>query len=66
MKRGLFERFLVLSLYTKHQGFHDEREWCFACMKHWDTAGLPARMFDYHFGPKVLASHCARFIAVRA
>ncbi|MEX3945569.1 DUF2971 domain-containing protein [Paraburkholderia sp. BR10937] len=49
---ALFERILMLALYTKHQGFHEEREWRLVYMKHRDTTGLLTRMLDYHIGPR--------------
>jgi hypothetical protein len=48
----LFERLLVFSLYTKHQGFHEEREWRLTYMKHRDSHGLLSDMLDYHIGPR--------------
>jgi hypothetical protein len=48
----LFERLLVFSLYTKHQGFHEEQEWRLTYMRHRDSAGLLTDMLDYHIGPR--------------
>ncbi|KAA0996167.1 DUF2971 domain-containing protein [Paraburkholderia panacisoli] len=48
----LFERLLVFSLYTKHQGFHEEQEWRLTYMKHRDSHDLLSDMLDYHIGPR--------------
>ncbi|KVS40155.1 DUF2971 domain-containing protein [Burkholderia ubonensis] len=48
----LFERLLVFSLYTKHQGFSEEQEWRLTYMKHRDSHGLLSDMLDYHIGPR--------------
>ncbi|KWH15133.1 DUF2971 domain-containing protein [Burkholderia multivorans] len=48
----LFERLLVFSLYTKHNGFCEEQEWRLTHLKHRDFQGLLLDMLGYHVGPR--------------
>jgi len=48
----LFERLLTFSLFTKHSGFHEEREWRVVYMGHRDSKKLLVNMIGYHIGPR--------------
>lgn len=52
--RELFDRALVASLFSKHQGFAEEQEWRIVYMPDRDTNGLMKRFFGYNNGPRGL------------
>ncbi|KVX93101.1 hypothetical protein WL09_03420 [Burkholderia ubonensis] len=43
----LFERLLALSIFTKHSGFKEEKEWRVIYSKHFDVANLLTGMLGY-------------------
>ncbi|WP_196482103.1 DUF2971 domain-containing protein [Burkholderia stagnalis] len=43
----LFERLLALSIFTKHSGFKEEREWRVVYSRHYDTDNVLAGMLGY-------------------
>ena len=48
----LFERIKLFSLYTKHHGFIEEKEWRLVYLTDRDTSGKLKSMFDYDIGPR--------------
>jgi hypothetical protein len=44
---ALFERIKTFSLFTKHQGFSEEKEWRIVCQSEKDIAQKLKRMFHY-------------------
>jgi hypothetical protein len=50
----LFERIKLFSLFTKHKGFDEEREWRLVYLPDLDKAGKFKPMLDYHLGPRGL------------
>jgi hypothetical protein len=48
----LFERIKLFSLFTKHNGFKEEREWRIAYMKERDIRSVIEPMIDYFIGPR--------------
>lgn len=49
---GLFARLRLFSLFTKHHGFREEREWRLAYLPERDPKGLLKEHFGYHNGPR--------------
>lgn len=48
----LFERIKIFSLFTKHHGFNEEKEWRLVYLTDRDTSGKLKSMFDYHIGTR--------------
>ena len=49
---ALFERIKLFALFTKHQGFKEEREWRVVYMPERDAAKRMEPMFHYSIGPR--------------
>lgn len=49
---NLFERIKLLSLFTKHHGFKEEKEWRIVYMKHRDANNFVSSMLSYWVGPR--------------
>ncbi|MET3232039.1 UNVERIFIED_ORG: hypothetical protein ABIC54_004242 [Burkholderia sp. 1263] len=47
----LFQRILIFALFTKHKGFHEEREWRVVYLPHHDTEQRLTGSISYHIGP---------------
>jgi hypothetical protein len=47
-----FQRLKLFSIFTKHQGFEEEREWRVVYMKDRDTKNVFENMFSYWVGPR--------------
>lgn len=47
---ALFERIKVFALFTKHRGFHEEREWRLVYLREHDTGGLLTQQLHYAIG----------------
>lgn len=50
VSHALFERFKLFSLFTKHVGFSEEREWRIVYRHEFDKDKIYERMFGYHLG----------------
>jgi hypothetical protein len=48
----LFERIKVFALFTKHRGFHEEREWRLVYLRENDRDGLFTHLLNYTIGPR--------------
>lgn len=46
----LFERIKVFALFTKHRGFHEEREWRIVYLREQDRAGVLTHQLHYAIG----------------
>lgn len=44
---ALFERIKLFALFTKHRGFHEEREWRLVYLRERDTAGVLTQQLHY-------------------
>lgn len=51
---AFFESLRLFALFTKHRGFHEEREWRLIYMPDRDPRNLLGASFDYLIGPKGL------------
>jgi len=51
----LFSRFELFSLYTKHNGFSEEREWRVAYLPSRDTGGVLAHLYGYAVSSRGIA-----------
>lgn len=49
---ALFERIKLFALFTKHRGFHEEREWRIVYLRELDTTGLFTQQLHYAIGPR--------------
>ena len=49
---ALFERIKLFALFTKHRGFHEEREWRIVYLRELDTTGLLTQQLHYAIGPR--------------
>jgi hypothetical protein len=49
---ALFERIKVFALFTKHRGFHEEREWRIVYLRENDREGLFQQQLHYAIGPR--------------
>ena len=49
---ALFERIKVFALFTKHRGFHEEREWRLVYLREHDRQGLLTQQLHYAIGPR--------------
>lgn len=47
---ALFERIKLFALFTKHRGFHEEREWRVVYLREQDHAGLLTQQLHYAIG----------------
>ena len=47
---ALFERIKVFALFTKHRGFHEEREWRLVYLREIDRAGIFTELLHYAIG----------------
>jgi hypothetical protein len=47
---SLFERIKLFALFTKHRGFHEEREWRVVYLREHDRAGLLTQQLHYDIG----------------
>ena len=47
---ALFERIKLFALFTKHRGFHEEREWRLVYLREQDRAGLLTQQLHYAIG----------------
>jgi len=50
--RTLFERIKIFALFTKHRGFHEEREWRLVYLREQDTGGLLTQQLHYAIGDR--------------
>jgi hypothetical protein len=48
----LFERIKLFALFTKHRGFHEEREWRIVYLREQDRDGLFTQQLHYAIGPR--------------
>ncbi|HVZ45996.1 MAG TPA: DUF2971 domain-containing protein [Ramlibacter sp.] len=48
----LFERIKLFALFTKHRGFHEEREWRMVYLRERDREGVLAQQLNYAIGPR--------------
>ena len=48
----LFERLKVFALFTKHRGFHEEREWRLVYLREQDREGVLTQQLHYTIGPR--------------
>ena len=48
----LFERIKLFALFTKHRGFHEEREWRIVYLREQDRAGVFQQQLHYQIGPR--------------
>ncbi len=48
----LFERIKLFALFTKHRGFHEEREWRIVYLREQDHEGLFKQQLHYAIGPR--------------
>lgn len=49
---ALFERIKLFALFTKHRGFHEEREWRMVYLRERDAAGLFTQQLSYAIGSR--------------
>jgi hypothetical protein len=49
---ALFERIKLFALFTKHRGFHEEREWRMVYLREQDRQGLLTQQLHYAIGPR--------------
>lgn len=49
---ALFERIKLFALFTKHRGFHEEREWRLVYLRENDRQGLLTQQLHYAIGPR--------------
>ena len=49
---SLFERIKLFALFTKHRGFHEEREWRLVYLRERDRQGLFTQQLHYAIGPR--------------
>lgn len=49
---ALFERIKLFALFTKHRGFHEEREWRLVYLREHDHAGVFTQQLHYAIGPR--------------
>jgi hypothetical protein len=49
---ALFERIKLFALFTKHRGFHEEREWRIVYLRENDREGLFQQQLHYAIGPR--------------
>lgn len=49
---ALFERIKLFALFTKHRGFHEEREWRLVYLREHDEAGVFKQQLHYAIGPR--------------
>lgn len=49
---ALFERIKLFALFTKHRGFHEEREWRLVYLREHDHEGLLTQQLHYAIGPR--------------
>ena len=49
---SLFERIKLFALFTKHRGFHEEREWRLVYLRERDRQGLLTQQLHYAIGPR--------------
>jgi len=49
---ALFERIKVFALFTKHRGFHEEREWRLVYLREQDRLGVLTQRLNYAIGPR--------------
>lgn len=49
---ALFERIKLFALFTKHRGFHEEREWRIVYLREQDHEGLFTQQLHYAIGPR--------------
>jgi len=49
---ALFERIKLFALFTKHRGFHEEREWRIVYLREQDQAGLFTQQLSYAIGER--------------
>lgn len=49
---ALFERIKLFALFTKHRGFHEEREWRIVYLREQDADGVFAQHLHYTIGPR--------------
>jgi len=49
---GLFERIKLFALFTKHRGFHEEREWRIVYLREQDTEGMFTQQLHYAIGSR--------------
>lgn len=49
---ALFERIKLFALFTKHRGFHEEREWRIVYLREHDRQGLFTQQLHYAIGPR--------------
>jgi hypothetical protein len=49
---ALFERIKLFALFTKHRGFHEEREWRIVYLREQDRKGLFTQQLHYAIGPR--------------
>ena len=47
---ALFERIKLFALFTKHRGFHEEREWRIVYLREFDRAGVLQQQLHYAIG----------------
>jgi hypothetical protein len=48
----LFDRIKLFALFTKHRGFHEEREWRLVYLRELDRQGLLTQQLHYAIGPR--------------
>lgn len=48
---NLFQRILIFALFTKHNGFLEEREWRVVYLRSRDQLNMLSHMLDYHITP---------------
>jgi hypothetical protein len=49
---ALFERIKLFALFTKHRGFHEEREWRVVYLRELDTRSVLTQQLHYAIGPR--------------
>jgi hypothetical protein len=49
---ALFERIKLFALFTKHRGFHEEREWRLVYLREQDRQGVLTQQLNYTIGPR--------------
>jgi hypothetical protein len=49
---ALFERIKLFALFTKHRGFHEEREWRLVYLREQDRQGVLTQQLNYAIGPR--------------
>jgi hypothetical protein len=50
--QALFERIKLFALFTKHRGFHEEREWRIVYLREQDREGVFTQQLNYAIGPR--------------